>query len=691
MAGKSVGSLYYEVILDSSKFARGATKLLSEQKAIRNAIKKTHATMDPAARLKLETDAEIKAIQLSRATAEQKKFLIDGVIDHHNKAMDAMYDKEKANSDRMVANKVREEKEKTDAIKREAEERRRMAAKAKVNAAIQAAESKGSRGYSAMLHGAGLGEGDNSIFGQIRRMGAEARKASTMWGRFSASMNKARLGIQNFVFAAFPVFVAFTAMKRIIGGLIKTYWSFIKAADEKKKQMVTLMGLYHGNGNAVNKLRSELVAYARDTAFAVEETVALAIQMRALGYDVDSTIDSIKIFGKLAFGDKTKLKLIAKAAADVKANSKLMATEVRQFANAGVPLLIQLQTNMGKTALEVRDLMKQGKISAEDVEEALSQIAEGYGDVDKAGLATASGQLDALKEDWKEFKADLFGDDQTARSAIIWVRETGEEVGETVKDMKEMDTMWWAIGKSYRYAIGTLTGGWSEAARLIRGIKEESYDLWVWMRGGTRGEQYGYQDELDQQKRFQKDSEANWAEWNRRMALLNKEKAAAQQKIDDEKYKKLEEQRKLEKAIMDAQIAHQRKMDQLFGVTGASQEASIADAYKNAADGVDPMMLARNEKTYQLESAAMELVNAVEKGQEEMASLIDGIKNSLPNKSMRADSVEAWIYEKERRDRIQENDKKAAALEAVNLKREREAQELLDAVRNISLNNLEGR
>ena len=68
-------------------------------------------------------------------------------------------------------------------------------------------------------------------------------------------------------------------------------------------------------------------------------------------------------------------------------------TEVRQFANQGVPLLAQLQKNLGMTALEVRDQMKKGLITFIDVKKAIDDIAESYGSVDTAALQTTTGQL----------------------------------------------------------------------------------------------------------------------------------------------------------------------------------------------------------------------------------------------------------------------------------------------------------
>jgi len=236
-----------------------------------------------------------------------------------------------------------------------------------------------------------------------KELALAAAKSRSIMGRMGAVAG----AIGKITMAIFPLVVAFTALKRVIGAVIRTMVDFVKAADRKEKSLIVLTSLYGGNRKVAEDLRKELVKYAEATSFSVQGTMDLATQLRALGFNAEETISSIKNFGRLSFGDPAKLKLIAKAYSDVRAQNRLMATEVRQFANQGVPILQELQQQMGLSALELKKAIKDGLVSFEDVDKAIKSIAERFGDVDKAGLKTYSGQMDAAAEASENLKAEL--------------------------------------------------------------------------------------------------------------------------------------------------------------------------------------------------------------------------------------------------------------------------------------------
>ena len=173
--------------------------------------------------------------------------------------------------------------------------------------------------------------------------------------------------------ALFPLAIAGYAAAAMFGVMARAVTAWVKAADAKIKNLLVLTTLLHGNKEAANELRNSLVKYAKATAFSVEQTMELAVQMKALGFTAKEIPATLAKLGRLSFGDGGKLKLIAKAYSDVRAQGKLLMTEVRQFANQGVPLLAQLQIDLGRSALQVRDDMKAGLITFEQVENSDQQ------------------------------------------------------------------------------------------------------------------------------------------------------------------------------------------------------------------------------------------------------------------------------------------------------------------------------
>ena len=225
-------------------------------------------------------------------------------------------------------------------------------------------------------------------------MGSIGATGKSMQG-FATQMR----GLQS-VFAG--VAIGAYAVSRAIRGIVG-------AADQKKIGLIKLAAVMGTGAADAEKLRDQLFSYAQETAFSVQQTTELAIKMKALGIEASSIASKMKVFGKLSIGDPAKLKLIAKAYTDVKALGRLMGREVIQFANQGVPILAELATTLNVTTGDLMKMIENGQVSFEMVDKALKSISDRMGNIDTAALQTATGQWDALKDEWREFWADAGG------------------------------------------------------------------------------------------------------------------------------------------------------------------------------------------------------------------------------------------------------------------------------------------
>jgi len=463
MAGRNrVGSLYYEIVLDGSKLKKGGDKAVDDVRRMNKQLADAKKINDPRKeaderlRIAKETSKRMykqgqidlsTARRLRRAAAANHKAEIKSMdkasFESHERQVRSLKEK----NDRELADirkSVREEDrirdraigdDKARARERQAHARRRRTrrlADERAEAARVAAIRRGS--FAGGMFGTGTG---------AMGLGAIAQGV----GRLTQSL--------------FPLAIAGYAAARMFGVLARAGSAWVKAADEKTKSMLVLTTLLHGNKEAAAELRSELVKYAKATAFSVEGTMQLAVQMKALGFAASEIPAVLAKLGRLSFGDTGKLKLIAKAYSDVRAQGKLLMTEVRQFANQGVPLLAQLQTNLGKTALQVRDDMKAGLITFEQVAKAIDDIAESYGNVDEAGLATVSGQMEAAAEAWNEILAKTGKSEtllETAKALNTILNGMDKVVGSTVV----LEKLFKALEISSRKVAETLSLGISE-------------------------------------------------------------------------------------------------------------------------------------------------------------------------------------------------------------------------------------
>jgi tape measure domain-containing protein len=468
MAGKNrVGSLYMELVLDPSKYAKGASQAVKDHRRMQKELSKAHGGLDPkakaAADLDLAKKAAVRLIKLKKMTFEQGKAIIRAATANY-KAEIKKIDAAAFASDekRLMHLKEKNDKELADIKKTVREEKRiRDAALASEEAKLKERQAHARRRRRQRV--AAEREVD-------KRVGA-IRKDAFAGGMFGSGpimmgLGKVTRTVGTLTQALFPLAIAGYAAVRMFGVLKRAVVAWVKAADEKTRSMLVLTTLLHGNKEAAAELRAELVKYAKATAFSVEGTMQLAVQMKALGFAATEIPSILAKLGRLSFGDTGKLKLIAKAYSDVRAQGKLLMTEVRQFANQGVPLLAQLQTNLGKTALQVRDDMKDGLITFEQVAKAIDDIAESYGNVDEAGLATVSGQMEAAGEAWNEILAKT-GESEALLETAKALNQVLNGLDKVVGETEALDTAVQATGWSMRATLALFTVGLSEAIVMI--------------------------------------------------------------------------------------------------------------------------------------------------------------------------------------------------------------------------------
>ena len=452
------------------------------------------------------------------------------------------------------------------------------------------------------------------------------------------------------------LFVFEQALKRVgavIGTFVGAMTSMVAAADRKKKQLIVLSKLYAGNRGVVRKLREELVEYAKSTAFSVEGTMELATQLRALGFSAEETVSSIRRFGKLSFGDPAKLKLIAKAYSDVKAQGKLMATEVRQFANQGVPILSKLQEMLGVSSTELRKMIENGQVGFEDVAKAVDQIATSFGNVDTAAMETFSGQMEAAAESWEQLKAETaegLGLDKSFLQFGIALNLVIEGLKDTLSYVEAIQDALSGAGTSLTKVIADLTNN----QKLYYIIKTLDY---------LSGASVSTADLAEQERKI--------AEMNAQLADQEAKKAAADKKEADRWAK--------EDAIYKRTLRYEAELAAIHGNDGPLRQLEMQirlQEVKNQAikDGLDlkeqelaverehELQMARSLKEYQDAKADSDKIQ----GDFDNSISARGDKDlsrSLPTQQIRQGSVDEWMFEMQEKRR--QEDAKAASDKAL--------------------------
>jgi len=170
--------------------------------------------------------------------------------------------------------------------------------------------------------------------------------------------------------------LAVNAVSAAFNGLVDAGKNVLKGATDFEQSRVAFETML-GSADKAKKMLKEVSDFAAKTPFELPEVVTGAKQLLAYNIEADKIIPTFKALGNIAAGvGKDKLPQLILAFGQVKAATKLTGQELRQFTEAGVPMLATLATQMGKTEGEIKKMVEAGQIGFADVEKALFSMSQ---------------------------------------------------------------------------------------------------------------------------------------------------------------------------------------------------------------------------------------------------------------------------------------------------------------------------
>lgn len=154
--------------------------------------------------------------------------------------------------------------------------------------------------------------------------------------------------------------------------------------------------------DAGTRLIEDLTNFAIETPFSSQEVIESAKQLKAFGFATQDIIPTLRALGNVSAGTGTSMERIILAFGQVRVAGKLMGTELRQFVDAGIPLIEELAKVMDKPVESIRLLTEQGQVGFNEVVQAFNNMnAEGgqfAGLMDVISKNTVAGRFQALSE-----------------------------------------------------------------------------------------------------------------------------------------------------------------------------------------------------------------------------------------------------------------------------------------------------
>lgn len=189
-------------------------------------------------------------------------------------------------------------------------------------------------------------------------------------------------------------------------GLTKFVSASLTAAATMEQTQVAF-GTMLGSAEKANVLIKDLVNFAKTTPFELSNLNIATKQLLAYGFAQEEIIPNLKALGNIAAGvGMDKLPNLILAFGQVRAATKLTGMELRQFTEAGVPLLDTLAKNLNKPVAEIQKMVSDGAIGFKDVQTALMSLSEEGGrfnNLMEKQSHTLSGAISNLQDSWNIF------------------------------------------------------------------------------------------------------------------------------------------------------------------------------------------------------------------------------------------------------------------------------------------------
>lgn len=146
-----------------------------------------------------------------------------------------------------------------------------------------------------------------------------------------------------------------------------------KAASQIENLQITLETSLQSATKA-NAMVKELVNFAAKTPFRLEGVAETGRMLLGFGIQQQKVNNYMTMLGDIAAGTGRPMKDLAFVFGQVKAKGRLLAEEINQFAERGLPLLQILAQGTGKTRAEILKFASQGAVSFELFEKAFRKM-----------------------------------------------------------------------------------------------------------------------------------------------------------------------------------------------------------------------------------------------------------------------------------------------------------------------------
>lgn len=204
-----------------------------------------------------------------------------------------------------------------------------------------------------------------------------------------------------------------SALKKMQAGLA-AYFS-VSALKSFADQVINIRGEFQkteiafatmlGSGEKAKSLMNDMVQLAAKTPFSLQDVSNGAKQLLAFQVPAEEVVDTLTRMGNIAAGLSVPIERINLVYGQVKAKGRLMGDDLRQFTEAGIPMVAELAKKFDTTTAAISKMVSEGKIGFNDVKDVLFSMTDEGGmffNLMEKQSASLSGQISNLEDAWDQ-------------------------------------------------------------------------------------------------------------------------------------------------------------------------------------------------------------------------------------------------------------------------------------------------
>ena len=232
---------------------------------------------------------------------------------------------------------------------------------------------------------------------QLRK---ELRDINTRIKNFSDNVQKQGATIDTTfkrIGAGLATYFTFTAAKVMISDIIKVRGEF--------QQLDIALTTMIGNKEEADRLMRQVVQYAATTPFNLTDIGQGVKQLKAYQFEVKELIPTLNRLGNVAAGLSVPLNDLIYLYGTSRAQGRLFARDIQQFAGRGVPIISELSKILKVAEKDVMDLVSAGKVGFPELEKVFQNLTDEGGmffDLMDKQSQSITGRISNVQDAWDQ-------------------------------------------------------------------------------------------------------------------------------------------------------------------------------------------------------------------------------------------------------------------------------------------------